>query len=172
VFFATCPDIGELAYPWRYFFNFEVKVAERGYYEVQRLKKWTLFDNPYQTMVKLDYKGEVSRALEAETGENLSFPAFPRDIQDRYDQWRAECNKRFDEGEGEWRLRSILNVLTDEAKELLSELVEKGSLSRQWIITELKKGDELKLLLNCGLVEKFGDTIVPTKQARKMVKLV
>jgi hypothetical protein len=172
VLFATAPDIGELAYPWRYFFNFEVKVCERGYYEVQRLKKWTMFDNPYQTMVRLDYKGEVSRQLEAETGEMLHFEALPNDIQDRYEKWREECNKRFDEGEGEWRLRSILNVLTDEAKELLTDLVTHGSYERQWIITGLNKGDELKLLLNCGLVEKFGDTVVPTKQARKMVKLV
>jgi hypothetical protein len=172
VLFATAPDIGELAYPWRYFFNFEVKVAERGYYEVQRLKKWTMFENPYQTMVRLDYKGEVSRQLEAETGQRLNFLALPNDIQDRYDNWREECNKRFDEGEGEWRLRSILNVLTDEAKELLTTLVQHGSYERQHIITVLQKGDELKLLINCGLVEKFGDTVVPTKQARKMVKLV
>ena len=171
VFMATAPDIGELAYPWRYFFNFEVKIAERGYYEVQRLKKWTLFDNPYQTMVKLDYKGEVSRQVEAETGQALSFPALPHpDIQDRYDDWRAECNKRFDEGEGEWRLRSILNVLTDEAKELLTDLIAHGSYEKQNIVTYMKKGDELKLLINCGLVEKFGDTVVPTKQARKMIK--
>ncbi|MGA3191531.1 MAG: hypothetical protein ABSD73_03340 [Candidatus Bathyarchaeia archaeon] len=123
-------------------------------------------------MVKLDYKGEVSRAIEAETGEKLAFPRLPQDIQDRYENWRAECNKRFDEGEGEWRLRSILNVLTDEAKELLTSIVQHGSYERQSIITDMKKGDELKLLINCGLVEKFGDTIVPTKQARKMVKLV
>ena len=172
VLMASAPDIGELAYPWRYFFNFEIKVAERGYYEVQRLKKWTMFENPYQTMVRLDYKGEVSREVEAETGLTLRFPPLPSDIQTRYDDWRSECNKRFDEGEGEWRLRSILNVLTDEARELLEDLVVHGSYERQHIITILKRGDELKLLLNCGLVEKFGDTVVPTKQARKMVKMM
>jgi hypothetical protein len=169
---ATAPDIGELAYPWRYFFNFEIKIAERGYYEVQRLKKWTMFDNPYQTMVRLDYKGEVSREVEAETGLTLRFPPLPSDVQTRYDDWRSECNKRFDEGEGEWRLRSILNVLTDEARELLEDLVVHGSYERQHIITVLKRGDELKLLINCGLVERFGDTVVPTKQARKMVKMM
>jgi len=172
VLMATAPDIGELAYPWRYFFNFEIKIAERGYYEVQRLKKWTMFDNPYQTMVRLDYKGEVSREVEAETGLTLRFPPLPSDVQTRYDDWRSECNKRFDEGEGEWRLRSILNVLTDEARELLEDLVVHGSYERQHIITVLKRGDELKLLINCGLVERFGDTVVPTKQARKMVKMM
>ena len=69
-------------------------------------------------------------------------------------------------------MRSILNVLTDEAKELLTDLIAHGSYERQWVITGLQKGDELKLLINCGLVEKFGDTIVPTKQSRKMVKML
>lgn len=167
VFLATCPDIGELAYSWRYFFNFEVKVAERGYYEVQRLKKWTLFDSPYQTMVKLDYKGECSR----QTG-SLPFPKLPRDIEDRYEAWRQECNRRYDEGEGEWKLRGIRNVLTDEAKELLADIVEKGSLTRQDISTRRDRKDEMKMLQNCGLVEVFGDLVMPTKQARKIVKLV
>jgi hypothetical protein len=161
VILATAPDIGELAYPWRYFFNFEIKVPQRGMYEVQRLKKWTDFQNPYQTRVHLEYKGE-----------SPTFPKLDSDVEERYRQWRVEANKRFDEGEGEWRLRSIRNVLSDEARQLINDIVVKGSYTRQDIITHMDKGLELKLLQNCGLVEMFGDVVVPTKQARKMINLL
>ena len=155
VFIGTAPDIGELARAWRYFFNFEIKVPQRGKYEVQRLKKWTNFGRPYETQASLDYRGEADY-----------FPPLPKDQQERYSEWRHDANKRFDDGEGQWRLRSIRNVLTDEAKELIDLIVQKGSYTRQNIITNMEKGMELKLLTNCGLVEVFGDVVVPTKQAR------
>jgi hypothetical protein len=167
VLIGTAPDIGTLAYPWRYFFNFEVIIPERGYYEVQRLKKWKPFDNPYQTYVKLDYKGEVSRQI-----GSAPFPRLDSDIEDRYQNWRTEANRRFDEGEGEIRLRSFLNVLSEEAKELVKDLVAKGSYTRQQIITGMNKSSEMKLLQNCGLAEVFGDLVVPTKQARKLVNVI
>lgn len=165
VFIASAPDIGEIAYPFRFKFNFEIKVPKRGEYEVQRLKKWTDFQNPYVTRVtmpKTDWKPGVFPKL-----SDLN-----KEAEDRYKAWRTEANRRYDEGEGEWRLRSIRNVLTDEAKQLLETIIAKGSYDRAHITRELDQGGELKLLQNCGLVEKFGDTIVPTKQARKMVKLI
>lgn len=154
IFIGTSPDIGELAYPFRYFFNFEIKVPRRGLYEVQRLKKWTPFDNPYITKTSLHYRGESE------------FPAFPPEMEKRYQAWRENRNRRYDLGEGEVKLGKIQKVLTDEASALLSDLVIRGSLTRQTIITDRDRGNELRLLLNCGLVEQFGDTIVPTKQAR------
>lgn len=162
VVIGSAPDISEIAYPFRYKFNFEVKCPQRGKFEIQRLKKWTDFQNPYVTRVSMP-KADFSTD---------AFPQLEKEFDERYKKWRHEANIRHDEGEGEWRLRDIRNVLTDEAKELLNMLVEKGSYQRQHIITVLDKALELKLLIDCGMVVKFGDTIVPSKQARKMVKLV
>jgi len=163
VFLATSPDIGEVSYPFRYLFNFEIKVPRRGIYEVQRLKKWTPFYNPYVTRVSMP-KDEFTVGLE--------FDKLPSDVQERYDRWRDERDKRYDSGEGDWRLRSIRNVLSDEARELLKMLVEKGSAERQNVITYYDKGTELHILKNCGLVEMFGDTVVPTRQARKLINIL
>jgi len=161
VVMGTAPDIGELAKPWRYFFNFEIKVPQRGKYEVQRLKKWTDFSRPYETQARLDYKGESD-----------FFPKLPEDILRRYNAWRHEANQRFDQGEGDVRLRQIQSILTDSAKELLSHLVDKSGLTRQTIITDLDQGEELRLLKNCGLVQQMGDMILPTLQARIAIKAI
>lgn len=160
IFIGTSPDIGEIAYPFRYFFNFEIKVPYRGKYEVQRLKKWTPFDNPYVTKSSLQYKSE------------FTFPALPRDVEKRYVKWRADRNRRYDLGEGEVKLRKVQRVLTDKSKALLSHLVKRGSLTRQTIITDLDQQQELRLLLNCGLAEKFGDVIVPTSQAKIVTEAI
>lgn len=159
---GSAPDISEIAYPFRYKFNFEIKVPRRGTFEIQRLKKWTDFQNPYQTRVSMP-------VTDFSTDE---FPALDPEFDSRYKKWRHEANIRHDEGEGEWRLRDIRNVLTDEAKELLQILVEKGSYDRKHIISVLDRALELKLLIDCGMATKFGDTVVPTKQGRNMVKLV
>lgn len=73
---------------------------------------------------------------------------------------------------GEVKLRKVQRVLTDEAKELLTHLSRKGSLTRQTVITDLDQGAELRLLLNTGLAEKFGDNIVPTTQAKIVLKAI
>ena len=164
VLFATSPDIGELSLPWRFFFNFEIKVPQRGIYEVQRLRKWTDFRKPYDTQVRMDRRDwKVSK---------VKFPKLPDWVERRYDKWRDERDRRFDDGEGEWRLRSIRNVLTDSAKELLQALIRKESYTRQQISTNMDKALEMKLLKNCGLVEMFGDIVVPTKQARKLINIL
>lgn len=157
VVFATAPDIGELAKPWRFFFNFEVKVPQRGVYEVQKLKKWTDFNRPYETQASLKYGGE-----------NFDFPELPPKVQARYREWRRLRNKRDDEGEGDWKLYKMRNVLTEEARMLLTGIVNKGDYTRQHILTKLELGLELKMLQNCGLVEVFKDTVIPTKQGRKL----
>lgn len=162
VFIATAPDIGEICYPFRYFFNFEIKVPQRGRYEVQRIKKWTDFQSPYVTRVvmpRTDWKVGM-------------FPKLPYDVQTRYDGWRDEGNRRFDEGEAEWRLKSMRNVLSEQAKGLLKMLIKKGSYERVHIAGTLGMQAELKMLKNTGMVEVFGDTVVPTNQARKMIDLV
>jgi len=164
VIWGTAPDISQLAKPFRYFFSFQIIVPRRGQYEVQRLKKWADFKNPYETRASLDYQGE---SLE------LGFSALPPSIQVRYDLWRAEMNKRFDEGEGTIRLRTVRNVLTSEAEVLLRHLIEaEEGLTRQHIITILDQRKELKLLKVCGLVEQFGDTILPTKSGRRVASIL
>lgn len=164
VLFATAPDIGELSLPWRYFFNFEIKVPQRGMYEVQRLKKWTDFRKPYDTQVSMprrDWKVSSEK-----------IPKLSDWIEKRYDKWRDERDKRFDDGEGEWRLKSVRNVLTDSAKDLVMRLINESGYTRQHIVTNLELGMELKLLKNCGMVEMFGDVVVPTKQARKLIGIL
>ena len=161
VIIATAPDIGELAKPWRYFFNFEVKVPTRGAYEVQRLKKWTDFSRPYETQASLKYGGE-----------SPEFPILPPKVHTRYRSWRRERNIRADEGEGDWQLHKVRNVLTEAAQSLLKQIIEKGSLTRQHIITNLELGLELKLLQNCKMIEMFQDTAIPTRQARKLVNFL
>ena len=167
VFIGSAPDIGELAYPFRYLFNFEIIVPQRGKFEIQRIKKWKPFWAPYTTQVSMP------KQFASKSSDNLKFPPLPYpDVQNRYNDWREEANKRFDEGEGEWRLRSIRNVLPDEATQLLHLLIEKGSLSRTHIVANLDQGMELKLLKNCGMIEIFSETVVPTRQARQMIKLL
>lgn len=163
VFMGTAPDIGQLAKPFRYFFNFQIIVSRRGTYEVQRLKKWVDFGNPYDTRARLDYSGETLK---------LGFTAFEKEQQVRYDKWRKEMNKRYDSGEGNIRLRSIQNVLTDQAKELLNHIIRKQGLTRQTIITDLDQRKELKLLRVCGLIEEFGDVVLPTKNAETITKIL
>lgn len=163
VFMASAPDIGEISYPFRYLFNFEIKVPRRGIYEVQRIKKWTPFYAPYTTQASMPRQDFTV---------GIQFDKLPKDIEARYDKWRDERNKRFDEGEGDWKLKSIRNVLSDEAIDLLKKIIEDGSAAQQNIITYHEKGTELRVLRSCGMVEMFGDTVVPTRQARKMIKLL
>lgn len=160
IFIATASDIGQLAKPWRYFFNFEIKIPRRGVFEVQRIKKWTDFSNPYETKARFDRK----------TFSESLFLRLPDDIQKKYDKWRWERLRRVDLGEGEVRLRKVRNVLTHSAKELLTHLVRKSGLTRQTIIVDLEQREELRLLINCGLVEVFGDMVLPTIQARIVTK--
>lgn len=163
VFWGTAPDIGQLAKPFRYFFTFQIIVPRRGSYEVQRLKKWADFKNPYETRASLDYKGE---SLE------IGFSKLPPSIQIRYDNWREEMNKRFDQGEGTIRLRSVRNVLTYEAEELLRHIIRENGLTRQTIITDMDQRKELKLLRVCGLVEQFGDVFLPSKSGRRLAAIL
>jgi hypothetical protein len=163
VFMGTAPDIGQLAKPFRYFFNFQMIVPCRGVYEVQRLKKWADFKNPYETRASLDYSGET---LE------LGFDALEKDVQARYDEWRDEMNKRNDRGEGDIRLKSIRNILTEQSRELLSHVIEKGGLHRTTIITNLDQRREMKLLKACGLIEQFQDMILPTRNAKRIMEIL
>lgn len=165
VFFATAPDISKLALCWREFFTWEIKVPSRGQYEVQRLKKYTDFRKPYDTQATMPKE-------DCAVSVDFQFPPFPRDMQIWYDAWKEEMNKRSDEGEATWNLKGIRNVMTDSAKTLLKSLVEKGSYQRQTVVGDMDQAIDLKLLKSTGLIEMFGDTIVPTRQARSMVKIL
>ena len=172
VLMATAPDIGELARPFRDIWNFEIKVPTRGIYEVQRLKKWTDFRDPYTTKVTMP-KEDWGLGARIEDGKiRPAFDDLDPEIKERYRKWRNERDKRYDQGEGDIRLFAIRSVLTEEAKKLLKAIIDKGSYTRQQIITNMELGMEMKLLQHCGLIQIFGDIVVPTVQARKLIKVL
>jgi hypothetical protein len=163
IFMGTAPDIGQLAKPWRYFFNFELIIPYRGTYEVQRLRKIADFHNPYDTRAHLDYSGETLGA---------TFKPLPKDIQKRYDNWRDEQDRRLNQGEDQIRLGSIQNVLTESSKELLAHLIKKEGLRQETIIWDLDQRKELRILKITGLVEFFGDVVLPTQNAKRIAQIL
>jgi hypothetical protein len=165
VFIGTAPDIDTLALCWRKFFRWEIKVPDRGKYEVQFIGKRTRFNDPYETEAWMPKE-------DCAISDKYGFPDFPSQMKTWYEDWKEEMNKRADEGEGSWNLQGLKNVLTDNAKHLLLSIIEKGSYQRQTIITDMEQNQELKLLRGVGLVEQFGDTVVPTRQGRLMVKIL
>jgi len=165
VFIGTAPDIDTLALCWRKFFRWEIKVPLRGKYEVQFIAKRTKFNDPYETVAWMPKE-------DCAISDKYDFPKLPPDIQDWYDKWKDEMNTRSDKGEKGWNLQAVQNVMTDSSKTLLSNIVEKGSYQRQTIIGDLDQAVDLKLLRSIGMVEQFGDTVVPTRQARLMVKIL
>ncbi len=165
VFFGNAPDISKLALCWREFFTWEIKVPSRGRYEVQRIAKKTRFDRPYEVEARMPKE-------DCAVSDNYSFPILPKEIQTWYDNWKEDMNKRSDEGEAAWNLKGVRNVMTDSAKSLLKDLVDKGSYTRQTIVGDMDKAVDLKLLKSTGMIELFGDTVVPTRQARLMVKIL
>jgi len=160
VLIGTCPHLGTLHKSFREFFTFEVKVPERGRYEVQQLKRWSPFGDPLNVRVTMRYKGEAV------------FGPLPPDVQMRYDAWRAEMNGMYDEGYGDLCLAKFEDVLAEEDRELLARIVRKGSMRREHIIRSMasEKSAPFKKLKACGLVEQFGDEVVPTRAAYMVAK--
>ena len=74
---GNTPHLGKLASAWRELWMFEIKVYQRGYYEVQQVKHYTPFKDPYRVKEKLHYKGEAT------------FDIPSKELEDWYKPWRA-----------------------------------------------------------------------------------
>lgn len=78
VVFGNTPHIGKLAAAWKELWMFEIKVYQRGFYEVQQIKHYTPFKDPYNVKDKLHYKGEAT------------FDAPSPELEEWYKDWRAK----------------------------------------------------------------------------------
>jgi hypothetical protein len=77
VFIGTFPDLSEIAKAWRDLFMFEIKCPERGYYEVQMIKRLSDFRDPLNPYQRLDYKGESPWRI-----------TISHDLERWYKEWR------------------------------------------------------------------------------------
>jgi len=74
----TASNRNEIVAPIRKLIMFELIVAERGVYEVQRVKFYKNYRNPDMDLCKLEYL------------EEGTFPPLPEEVQERYDEWREK----------------------------------------------------------------------------------
>ncbi len=72
----TASNINAISSPLRKLVVFEIIIAERGEYEIQKIKYNKNFEQPLQDLCKLDYV------------EEGSFTALPPKIMERYENWR------------------------------------------------------------------------------------
>ncbi len=75
---STADNMNGIAAPLRKLMMFEIIVAHRGEYEVQKISYHKNYRKPLQDLGKLDYL------------EEGKFPALPEEQQRRYELWRAK----------------------------------------------------------------------------------
>jgi hypothetical protein len=75
---ATADNINNISSPLRKIFLFELIVAERGEYEVQKITYHKNYKKPLHDLGRLEY---------LEEGE---FPKLPQDVENRYNNWRIQ----------------------------------------------------------------------------------
>jgi hypothetical protein len=74
---GTADNINSVSAPLRKLFVFELIVAERGVYEVQKITYHKNYKKPLKDLGKLDYL------------EEGTFPRLPDEVQKRYEVWRC-----------------------------------------------------------------------------------
>jgi len=72
----TASNMNAICAPLRKLVVFEVIIAERGEYEIQKIKYHKNYKQPLMDLSNLEYL------------EEGTFPALPKEIQDRYEKWR------------------------------------------------------------------------------------
>lgn len=115
VFICTTPELGELAKCMRDLMDFEIKIPQRGSYEVQRIKTKTDYRDPLNPYKKLDYFGDAD------------FDKLSPELQKWYDDWRNVHNiesflegfeKRFGEKQETERPAISQRLFVETAREL------------------------------------------------------
>lgn len=74
----TASNINAISAPLRKLVVFEVIIAERGVYEIQKIKYHKNFTSPLQDLCSIDYL------------EEGTYPKLPPDISVRYEEWRKK----------------------------------------------------------------------------------
>lgn len=72
----TASNMNAICAPLRKLVVFEVIIAERGQYEIQKIKYHKNYKQPLQDLSNLSYL------------EEGTFPPLPKEVMDRYEQWR------------------------------------------------------------------------------------
>ena len=72
----TASNMNAISAPLRKLVVFEIIIAERGKYEIQKIKYHKNFEQPLQDLCKIDYL------------EEGTYPKLPSEIEQRYDIWR------------------------------------------------------------------------------------
>ena len=78
----TASNINAICAPLRKLVVFEVIVAERGQYEIQKIKYHKNYQQPLQDLCNLEYL------------EEGTFDKLPDYVQDRYEKWRANSKAK------------------------------------------------------------------------------
>lgn len=128
----TASNRNEIAAPLRKLVLIEVIIAERGYYEVQKVEYHKNYRNPELDKAKLVYL------------EEGRFPALPDFVQVQYDAWRVEQKRRLFPDMIS-RLKKFVK-LQDKVKyegEILGRVVKAGG--RYMVNIPFKVGRELHL---------------------------
>lgn len=120
VFIGTMPHLGSIAKSWRELFMFEIKVPIRGYYEIQQIKHYTPFDDPYNPKPRLDYKGEAE------------FPKPTPELEEWYVEWR---DTRFKE-----QMKRIYGTYFKRREEKREQIPESESSNAGKLLAEARWG--------------------------------
>jgi regulator of sigma D len=78
----TASNMNAISAPLRKLVVFEIIIAERGEYEIQKIKYSKNFEQPMQDLCRLDYI------------EEGSFPALPSPVMARYEEWRKGSKRK------------------------------------------------------------------------------
>lgn len=92
----TCPNRNDISAPLRSLPSFELIVSRRGIFEVQRTKKFKVFNRPEEDAGQLEYV------------DDGTFPQLPREVEERYERWRIEQKKYVKTSEYQKRLRDLI----------------------------------------------------------------
>lgn len=80
VIWFTCPGLDTLAASWVRLIDFEIKIPERGKFEIHKLKGYTIYKRPRVPGHRLEYF------------EDGTFPKLPDPYDTRYQKWRKEVS--------------------------------------------------------------------------------
>ncbi|MFA5455989.1 MAG: hypothetical protein WC272_11805 [Sulfurimonas sp.] len=78
----TASNMNAISAPLRKLVVFEIIIAERGKYEIQKIKYHKNFEQPLQDLCKIDYL------------EEGTYPKLPDKISDRYEIWRKNSKAK------------------------------------------------------------------------------
>ncbi|GAG06542.1 unnamed protein product, partial [marine sediment metagenome] len=104
--------------------KYEVIIAERGLYEMQRVKRMKMFHSWLNSIVRAEYQGETSR---------YRYSSLPTSVERRYLDWY--------EGEENELIKERFGMIEDEEKEQKKQDKLDGKPTYEDLIRALKERD-------------------------------